>query len=126
MIREEYIDEASEMTESTELDGLIGSLPMQAKAVLTGVYKAVLGRNGTEITSTELYESYTKVAAEMGLKVMTDRRIRDYMWELEGSGLIISRLSSAGRHVREKKIKLGIPKNIMEPMIKKIWEMDKA
>jgi len=120
IVMEEYIDEADEMTESSEVNNIIRSLPMQAKAVLKALYTCIKnGKNG-EVTSTDLYEAYTRMAEGMYMKVMTDRRIRDYLWELEGAGLIASRMSSVGRNIREKKIRLGVPIKILEPIINKM------
>ena len=122
LVLESYIEEATDMTESNEVGEIVNSLPIQAQAVLTAICDAVENNGKMEANQSEVYDKYTIIAKNLSVKVLTDRRISDYIWEMEGSGLIITRIGARGRHVREKKIKLGVPARILLPIIKHVWK----
>ena len=57
-----------------------------------------------------LHEEYLNVVRIYGAKDLTDRRIADYIWELDNTGLTISRISSK-RYGKERVVRLGVPIN---------------
>jgi Cdc6-like AAA superfamily ATPase len=52
-------------------------------------------------------EEYLNVVKSYGAKELTDRRIADYIWELDNTGLTISRISSK-RYGKERVGRLGV------------------
>jgi len=57
-------------------------------------------------------EEYLNVVKSYGAKDLTDRRITDYIWELDNTGLTISRISPK-RYGKERVVRLGVPINII-------------
>ena len=56
-----------------------------------------LQQKGTlAICMSELYEKYAEVAScvGMGLKVVSDKRVADYIWELDKTGITYSKMTS--------------------------------
>jgi len=93
-IREEYIDMAHNLIESNEISNLITSLPPQARYVLTALCNSIRKLHAVDVGASTIYEEYLNVVRSYGAKDLTDRRIADYIWELDNTGLTISRISS--------------------------------
>ncbi len=54
-----------------------------------------------------------------GAKDLTDRRIADYIWGLDNTGLTIFRISSK-RYGKERVVRLGVPINIIPRMLERL------
>ncbi len=65
------------------------------------------------------YEEYLNVVKSYGAKELTDRRIADYIWELDNTGLTISRISSK-RYGKERVVRLGVPINIITKILERL------
>jgi Cdc6-like AAA superfamily ATPase len=52
-------------------------------------------------------------------KDLTDRRIADYIWKLDNTGLTISRISSK-RYGKERVLRLGVPINIITRILERL------
>ena len=66
-----------------------------------------------------LHEEYLNVVENHGAKELTDRRIADYIWELDNTGLTISRISSK-RYGKERVVRLGVPINIITRILERL------
>lgn len=47
-----------------------------------------------DVAASTIYKEYLDVVRSHGAKDLTDRRIADYIWELDNTGLTIPRISS--------------------------------
>ena len=70
-----------------------------------------------------MYEEYLNVVRSCGAKDLTDRRVADYIWELDNTGLTISRISSK-RYGKERVVRLGVPINIMTRILERLKMVD--
>jgi hypothetical protein len=53
------------------------------------------------------------------VRELTDRRIADFIWQLDNTGLTISRISSK-RYGKERVVRLGVPINIITRILDKV------
>jgi len=68
--------------------------------------------HAVDVAASTVYEDHLAVVRSYGAKELTDRRIADYIWELDNTGLTISRISSR-RYGKERGVRLGVPINII-------------
>ena len=61
----------------------------------------------------------TVIIGGYGAKDLTDRRIADYIGELDNTGLTISRISSK-RYGKERVVRLGVPINIITQILERL------
>jgi hypothetical protein len=60
------------------------------------------------------------VLCVLGVSAVKDyRRIADYIWELDNTGLTISRISSK-RYGKERVVRLGVPINIITRILERL------
>lgn len=118
-IKEEYIDQAHNLIESNEIKNLIETLPPQARSVLIALCNSIKKLKTVEIGASTIYEEYLNIAKNYGMKELTDRRIADYIWELDNTGLTISRISSK-RYGKERVVRLGVPINIITRILDRL------
>ncbi|MDD1771948.1 MAG: ORC1-type DNA replication protein [Methanomassiliicoccales archaeon] len=86
----------------------IRTLPKQSKMVLMCIVMNV--ENGVEkITTGDVYETYQDISRILGTGPLTQRRITDFISELDMLGIIHARVRSFGRGGRTKEIDLGVP-----------------
>jgi len=72
--------------------------------VLTALCNSIKKLHVVDVGASIIYEEYLDVVGSYGAKDLTDRRIADYIWELNKTCLTISRISSkrygkANRHL---------------------------
>ena len=72
-----------------------------------------------DVGTSTIYEEYLNVVRSYGAKGLTDRRIADYIWELDNTGLTISRISSK-RYGKERVVRLGVPINIITQILERL------
>jgi len=118
-IRKEYIDMAHNLIENNEISNLITSLPLQARYVLMALCSSIKKLHAVDVTTSTIYEEYLNVVKSYGVKELTDRRIADYIWELDNTGLTISRISSK-RYGKERVVRLGVPINIITRILERL------
>ncbi len=111
-IKEEYIDMAHNLIESNEINNLVASLPSQARCVLMALCNSIMKLHAIDVAASTIYEEYLNIVKIYGLKELTDRRIADYLWMLDNTGLTISRISSR-RYGKERVVRLGVPINLI-------------
>ena len=72
-----------------------------------------------DVGASTIYEEYLDVVRSYGVKELTDRRIADYIWGLDNTGLTISRISSK-RYGKERVVRLGVPINIITRILERL------
>ena len=71
-------------------------MPLQARYVLIALCNSIKKLHAADVGASTIYEEYLDVVRTYGAKDLTDRRIADYIWEIDNTGLTISRISSKG------------------------------
>lgn len=114
----EDIDEAEDKIEKDKIIDSIQAQPKQFQITLLSILNSVDDKNKSFFTG-DIYEIYKKLASEVGMKPLTQRRVSDIIAELDMLGIINARVVSKGRYGRTKKICVVIPPSTI-PKIKQV------
>ena len=120
MIIGKHVDEGQFELEDDQTIEYIKGLPLQAQLTLTAIF--LLSKFGPEhvITSGDVYDVHSELANKISnVKLLTKRRISDYINELAMAGIITAYTKSAGHYGRTKIIKLdnGIDLILVEKIL---------
>jgi cell division control protein 6 len=120
MIIRKHVDEGQFELEDDQTIEYIKGLPLQAQLTLTAIF--LLSKFGPEhvITSGDVYDVHSELANKIpNVKLLTRRRISDYINELAMAGIITAYTKSAGHYGRTKIIKLdnGIDLILLEKIL---------
>lgn len=123
MITDKHVEEAQFELEDDQIIEYIKGLPLQAQLTLTAIF--LLSKFGPEnvITSGDVYDVHSELANKIpNVKLLTKRRISDYINELAMAGIITAYTKSAGHYGRTKIIKLdnGIELILVEKILTNI------
>jgi Cdc6-like AAA superfamily ATPase len=75
--------------------------------------------HAADVSASTIYEEYLNIAKSYCVRELTDRRIADFIWQLDNTGLTISRISSK-RYGKERVVRLGVPINIITRILDKV------
>jgi cell division control protein 6 len=103
----EHVRMAHERIEVDQTIEVIKSLPLQSKLVLYSVVK-LAERTTRPIISGNLYEVYQDFCRQLGLDILTRRRVGDLVSELDVLGIINAKIVNKGRYGRTKEITLNV------------------
>jgi len=115
-----HVEQAQDELEDDQIIEYIKGLPLQAQLTLTAIF--LLSKFGPEhvITSGDVYDVHSELANRIpNVKILTKRRISDYINELAMAGIITAYTKSAGHYGRTKIIKLdnGIELILIEKIL---------
>ena len=102
------VSRASDKMEHDRVEEAINSLPIQSKAILQAIRPFKGGTN-----TGKLYVAYRNQAREMGIDVLTQRRMSGIVAELDLLGLVQASVVSKGRRGRTKKVQLLVDDETM-------------
>ncbi len=103
----EHVRKGHEKIEQDTMVEVIKTLPTQSKTVLYSIV-ILVERTPRSIVSGEVYEVYRDLCQQVGLDVLTQRRVGDLVSELDMLGVIRAKTVSKGRRGRTREIKLNI------------------
>ncbi|MHA1269663.1 MAG: Cdc6/Cdc18 family protein [Candidatus Helarchaeota archaeon] len=116
-ITHNHIRDAIKNIEHDKIKDTVDTLPLQSKLILWSIY-LLEDKNLDDNTTGDVYSAYVEVCTALAsFEPLTQRRVGDLINELDMLGLINAKIVSLGRYGRTKKIRLNIPKNIIEKMI---------
>lgn len=121
IVKEEHIDKAEEKVERDRVLEIVALQPKQSQAVLHATLVLLSGTK-KKIETGEVFEKYKEICAQIGLAVLTQRRISDLIAELDMLGLINAKVLSKGRYGRTREIYLSIPDDLVEKLRLKLKE----
>jgi cell division control protein 6 len=116
-IYDEHVRLASEMIESDKVVEEIKTLSLQSKIVLSSVLHLGQGKNKRSFSSGEVYTMYQRLCNRLGVDALTQRRVTDFVSELEILGLINAVIVNKGRYGRTKAISLSVPAECIQPVL---------
>jgi cell division control protein 6 len=103
----EHVRRAHERIELDQTIEVIKSLPLQSKVVLYSVVR-LAERTPRRIVSGDVYELYQDFSRQLGLDILTRRRVSDLVSELDVLGIISAKIVNKGRYGRTKEITLNV------------------
>ena len=86
---------------------------LHSKLVLLSVYH-LSKASGNSATTGEIYDVYNELCGELGISLLTQRRLGTLINELDAMGLLNSKVVSMGRYGRTKKIRLEISRSLIQ------------
>jgi cell division control protein 6 len=112
-ITSNHIDRAEEKIEKNRVLEIVQTQPKQSQAVLLAILD-LIGSSDKKIETGEVFEKYREICRNIGLNVLTQRRISDLISELDMLGLINAKVISKGRYGRTREIYITIPEGLLE------------
>ena len=110
MVTEGHVKEAERSIEHNRVVEALKNLTLHSKLVLLSVYHI----NKSSVTTGEIYDVYNKICRELGVGLLTQRRLGTLVNELDVMGLLNAKVVSMGRYGRTKKIRLEIPHTLVK------------
>ncbi len=102
-----YVVKAKNKIELDCVTEVVRTLPLQSKIVLLSIFVNENRGEGASTTG-EVYDTYRDLCRRAGFSPLTQRRITDFISELDMLGIITARLKSFGRGGRTREISLGV------------------
>lgn len=102
-----YVVKAKNKIELDCVTEVVRTLPLQSKIVLLAIYASEMRGEGASTTG-EIYDTYRGLCRRAGYSPLTQRRVTDFISELDMLGIITARLKSFGRGGRTREISLGV------------------
>lgn len=110
MVTEGHVKEAERSIEHNRVVEALKNLTLHSKLVLLSVYHI----NKSSVTTGEIYDVYNKICRELGVGLLTQRRLGSLVNELDVMGLLNAKVVSMGRYGRTKKIRLEISRTLIK------------
>jgi len=111
-VNEEHVRQAQEKIEQDRVVEVLKTLPLHSKLVLFGVYLIKKTNSNGSITG-DVFEVYKELCGQLGVEVLTQRRVSGLINELDIMGGLNARVVSFGRYGRTKKVSLGFSRSII-------------
>jgi len=112
IISEEHVREAEKHIEFNKVVEALKNSTLHSKLVLLSVYH--LDKvSGSSATTGEIYDVYNELCGELGISLLTQRRLGTLINELDALGLLNSKVVSMGRYGRTKKIRLELSRTLI-------------
>ncbi len=112
MITPAHVDFARQKIELDAFTEIIKTLTDQSKIVLRSIIDNPKSENGY-VNTGDVYVTYTNIANQLYLPILTQRRVADLISELDMLGIINARVKSFGRKGRTKEINVNLSKDVI-------------
>src|SRR4030042_1268561 len=109
-ITEEHVRQAEKHIEHNRVVEALTNLTLHSKLALLSVYH--LGKSSA--TTGEIYDLYNELCGELGVGLLTQRRLGTLISELDAMGLLNAKVVSMGRYGRTKKIRLEVSRSLVK------------
>jgi cell division control protein 6 len=114
-VTEAHVDLAQRKLDTDRFMETIRTLPKQSQAVFMAILNMYLGgRQGTQTGA--VYDAYSTICSNSGIKPLTQRRVSDLISELESSGIINTSVTSKGRYGRTRMINIPLSEGLVKKM----------
>ncbi len=110
LVTEEHVREAEKHIEHNRVVEAIQNLTLHSKLVLLSVFHL----NKSSATTGEIYDVYNELCGELGVGLLTQRRLGTLVNELDEMGLLNAKVVSMGRYGRTKKIRMEIARSLIK------------
>jgi cell division control protein 6 len=109
-IMEEHVREAEKHIEHNRVVEALKNLTLHSTLVLLSVYHL----RQSSATTGEIYEIYNELCGELGVGLLTQRRLGTLVNELDAMGLLNAKVISMGRYGRTKKIRIELSRTLIK------------
>ncbi|MFH0956712.1 MAG: orc1/cdc6 family replication initiation protein [Candidatus Aenigmatarchaeota archaeon] len=111
-VTERHVDMAEEKLDKERIIEIIRAQPKQSKLVLLSAL-CLFKKEKKAMQTGDVFELYERLAAENGLKTLTQRRVSDLISELDILGVINATIVSKGRYGRTRKINIQLNEKLV-------------
>jgi len=126
-ISESDVNKAQQDIEKDNVVEYILGMPLQSQLTLTAIYLMRKFSKETIITSGDIYEIHLELTNKLtNTKLLTKRRISDYINELALAGIITATTRSMGHYGRTKIITLDIDISLIEKVLTQVKHISMA
>jgi len=116
-VSEDHVRRAIDKIETNRVTEVVKTLPLQSKIVLSSILVLSRERNKRRFSSGEVYNMYRRLCNHLGMDALTQRRVTDFVSELDILGLVNAVIVSKGRYGRTKEISLSVPEECVRPVL---------
>jgi cell division control protein 6 len=116
-VEQEHVRQAKDKIEDDRIGEVIKTLPMQSKIVLNSVIMLNRERHRRRFSTGEVYNMYRKLCNHLGMEPVTQRRVTDFISELDMLGVMNAAVVSKGRYGRTKEISLSVPEDRVQQVL---------
>jgi cell division control protein 6 len=120
LVTDEHVREAEKHIEHNRIVDALSNLTLHSKLVLLSVYHL----NKSSATTGEIYDVYNELCGELGIGLLTQRRLGTLINELDAMGLLNAKVVSMGRYGRTKKIRLEIARTLIKDVFRSDERLD--
>jgi cell division control protein 6 len=113
VITEEHVRDAERHIEHNRVIDALQNLTLHSKLVLLSIYH-LSKASGTSAMTGEIYDVYNELCGEIGVALLTQRRLGTLISELDAMGIVNSKVVSMGRYGRTKKIRMEISRTLIK------------
>ena len=110
VVTEDHVRKAEKHIEHNRVVDALQNLTMHSKLVLLSVYRL----SKTSATTGTIYDVYSDICGDLGVGLLTQRRLGSLINELDAMGLLNAKVISMGRYGRTKKIRLEISRTLLK------------
>lgn len=110
VVTEEHVEKARVEIERDRVYEVISSLPFHSKLVLFAILQGHKEKDA--MTTGEVYDKYKELAQQLGMEVVTQRRVSDIINELDMVGIVTAKVVNRGRYGKTKEITLAVDREI--------------
>jgi cell division control protein 6 len=110
IITEGHVRDAEKHIEHNRVVEALANLTLHSKLVLLGVYHV----SRSSATTGEIYDVYNELCSELGIGVLTQRRLGTLVSELDAMGLVNAKVVNMGRYGRTKRIRLEVSRSLIK------------
>jgi cell division control protein 6 len=110
MITEEHVREAEKRIEHNRVVEALNNLTLHSKLVLLSVFHL----SKSSVTTGEIYDVYNELCGNLGVGLLTQRRLGTLINELDAMGILNAKVVSMGRYGRTKKIRMEIARTLIK------------
>ncbi|MBW9140514.1 MAG: ORC1-type DNA replication protein [Candidatus Aramenus sp.] len=110
VVTEEHVEKARVEIERDRVYEVISSLPFHSKLVLFAILQGHKEKDA--MTTGEVYDKYKELARQLGMEVVTQRRVSDIINELDMVGIVTAKVVNRGRYGKTKEITLAVDREI--------------
>ena len=114
-VSEEHVDIAQKKLDTDRFMETMKSQPKQSQAVFRSILQIYVGGEKSVQTGA-VYDTYSGICRQSGLKPLTPRRVSDLISELETFGIISTSVASMGRYGRTRIINISISEELIGKM----------
>jgi len=115
-----HIDAAEAKIENDLVVEVISTLPKQSQLTLLSIFDLYGKKGNDKFFTGDVYELYSGLCNQCGLKPLTQRRLSDLIAELDMLGIINAKVISKGRYGRTKEIGLAMPQSSIPNLISQL------